>query len=153
MIYKTYLFSSDPPPPQWKGKKNSWFSISYIFEELIVTSPYFDSSTFTMGNPMPESTLSPSQRLSEFGLCIFATVLLYYGSFSRTMVTCKSAFKGPSLHICMVQCMANHNGRMHGLMPWSTYSKRRPRLLLSFKFPLPPYPQTQRKRLPSFLLS
>ncbi len=28
---------------------------------LYITSPYVDSNTFTMGNPTPESTLSPSQ--------------------------------------------------------------------------------------------
>jgi hypothetical protein len=35
--------------------------------ELTISSPYVnsrvDSNTFTMGNPMPESTLSPSQGL------------------------------------------------------------------------------------------
>jgi hypothetical protein len=39
-------------------------------QELTITSPYVhsrvDTNTFTMGNPMPESTLSPSQ-----GLCIW----------------------------------------------------------------------------------
>ncbi len=31
--------------------------------ELTITSTYVDSNTFTMGNPMPELTLSPSQGL------------------------------------------------------------------------------------------
>ncbi len=39
---------------------------------MTITSPYVqykvDSNTFTMGNTMPESTPSPSQRLFGFGL-------------------------------------------------------------------------------------
>jgi hypothetical protein len=31
--------------------------------ELTITSSYVHSNTFTMGNPMPESTLTPSQGL------------------------------------------------------------------------------------------
>ena len=54
-----------------KQKRGVWDPMP----ELSITSPYVhsrvDSNTFTMGIPMPESTLSPSQGLwiwpQEFG--------------------------------------------------------------------------------------
>ncbi len=58
-----------------------------------ITSPYahsrVDSNTFTMGNPMPESTFSPSQglwisplKLVLFSACSFYIFLVFLNSFS-----------------------------------------------------------------------
>jgi hypothetical protein len=51
------------PKAEYKEKHCEWDPIP----ELTITSPHVqsrvDSNTFTMGNPMPESTLSPSQGL------------------------------------------------------------------------------------------
>jgi len=58
MFFKLRSFDLRPNP-----KKN----MGYGTLELTITSPYVhfrvESNTFTMGNPMPESTLSPSQGL------------------------------------------------------------------------------------------
>ncbi len=45
------------PEAESKEKHGAWDPMP----ELTITSPYVD--TFTIGNPMPESTLSPSQGL------------------------------------------------------------------------------------------
>jgi hypothetical protein len=42
--------------------------------ELTITSPYVEYSTFIMGNPMPESTLSPSMGLRIWPLINFLVV-------------------------------------------------------------------------------
>ncbi len=51
------------PEAEYKEKHDEWDPIP----ELTITSPHVqssvDSNTFTMGNPMPESILSPSQVL------------------------------------------------------------------------------------------
>jgi hypothetical protein len=43
--------------------------------ELTITSPYVDPNAFTMGNPMPESTLTLCQSrlyppVRDFGFCL-----------------------------------------------------------------------------------
>jgi hypothetical protein len=49
--------------------------------ELTITSPYVhsivDSNTFTMGNPMPESTLSPRQGFWIWPLLLYSPQRLY----------------------------------------------------------------------------
>jgi hypothetical protein len=61
--------------------------------ELTITSPYInsrvDSNTFTMGNPMPESTLTrlcPPVRDFGFGLWAVATLLGYIGLSRNTAI-------------------------------------------------------------------
>ncbi len=58
---KEYSFVTQKPNP----KKNMVYGDP--MPELTITSPYVhskvDFNTFTMGNPMPESTISPSQGL------------------------------------------------------------------------------------------
>ncbi len=74
-LWIIWQLRSNPKKNMVNGEWNS-------MPELTITSPYVhsgvDSNTFTMGNPMPESTcthcqcrLYPPVRDFEFGLCLF----------------------------------------------------------------------------------
>jgi hypothetical protein len=55
------------PPSKAEAESKEKHGVWDPMLELTITSPYVcsrvDSNTFTMGNPMPDSTLSPSQGL------------------------------------------------------------------------------------------
>jgi hypothetical protein len=65
------------PEAESKEKHGAWDPLP----ELTITLPYVhsrvDSNTFTMGNPMPESTLSSSQGLWIWPLNIETLLILW----------------------------------------------------------------------------
>ncbi len=64
-----------PPEAEFKEKHGVWDPIP----ELTITFPYVDSSTCTMGNPMPESTLTLCQSrlylpVRDFGFRLWVSI-------------------------------------------------------------------------------
>ncbi len=68
MAFTSPLSSLTKPMQKYpEAKSKEKHGVWDLMAELTITSPYVDSgvdsNTFTMGNPMPESTLYPNQRL------------------------------------------------------------------------------------------
>jgi hypothetical protein len=75
--------------------------------ELTITSPYVhsrvDSNTFTMGNPMPESTLSPCQGLWIWPHAACIQELLYHVQMEKYVLIIISHLKRPTHETSIIQ--------------------------------------------------
>jgi hypothetical protein len=97
-VYCEVLTPPFVDPTEGELKKNM-HAIWDLMPELTITSPYFhsrvnDSNTFTMGNTMPESTLTLCQSrlyplVRDFGFGLW---------FQETRSECKSGTEGSDIN-------------------------------------------------------